>query len=195
MNAEATNSWMTSALPLGSRGGRFALQFKDPTSQILAKYNELMFRGAILASAQKGASQRIDQGLSVNQELSAIETAREPIFHVDLRWFAGAAIFELVTVLLVLIQFYGWWKFQKSISLSPLDLALAFDSPLLSDINSAVGATGVVKHAGGMKIRFGHVQASGESEGWKAGGQSPGRLGVGHSENVVRPRKGERFSR
>ncbi len=67
-------------------------------------------------------------------------------------------------------------------TLSPMEIALAFNSPLLSDVNSASGAKGVVEKLGGMKVKFGSVKDA-------------GRLGVAYSESVKRPYKGERFTR
>lgn len=78
--------------------------------------------------------------------------------------------------------------------MSPFTMALAFDSPIVKDINSATGSKGVVDEIGNMQLRFGVVDPMdgyGSSTDPKpVTGMISGRLGFGESQAVVKPRKG-----
>jgi hypothetical protein len=89
----------------------------------------------------------------------------------------------------------GWWTLGCNLTLSPFAIALAFDSPLLRDVNSAAGAKGVVNELGNMKVKLGVVsddESSTVSDGLRQDGYA-GRLGIGEMQSVVRPRKGTKF--
>lgn len=49
--------------------------------------------------------------------------------------------------------------------MSPFNVSLAFDSPLLEDVNSATGAKGVVREMGGTQLKFGVVDQAENSTG------------------------------
>ena len=81
--------------------------FVDPMPGIVFKYNQLMFREAAKVAYWANATELLDRGVSVNQTVQANQTLTRPVFRSDLRWFIGAAVFELVTVLLILPMFWG----------------------------------------------------------------------------------------
>ena len=172
------------------------LNFIDPTPSIMFKFNQLMLRAAANASSMSDIAHRVDPGVAINQTVSAQPTLTQNVFRSDLRWFAGAAVFEIVTVLLILPMFWGWWSLGCRLNLSPFGLTLAFDSPILEDVNSGAGAIGVVRQLGSMRLKFGEVVSdlSAFPDGEKNDGSATGRLGIAQSQNVVRPRKGVQFS-
>ena len=157
----------------------------------------MMLRSAAIASTSWPHIQRlIDAGVPVNQTVAARQTAQTNIYKSDLRWYAGAAIAELVTVLLILPMFFGWWTLGSHLTLSPFALALAFDAPVLRGVNSAVGARGVVRELGNTRLQFGEVLSSPIPDPTDRNGKvaATGRLGMAERENVVRPRRGMRFT-
>ena len=89
-------------------------------------------------------------------------------------------------------MFFGWWSLGCNLSLSPFALALAFDAPVLEDVNSAAGAKGVVDELGSVKLKYGVVDVlEGDSE--ESHGFASRRLGVGHIQAVSKPQNGDRF--
>ena len=81
--------------------------------------------------------------------------------------------------------------------MSPFNIALAFDSPIVKDVNSASGSKGVAEEIGNKQLKFGVVYspyrisvtgASGLEEG-----KTSGRLGINESHIVAKPRKGTVF--
>ena len=134
-------------------------QFSDPTADILARFNNIMFRGGLMA-ASSGAdnlTKLIDPGLSVNQTVAANQTLTSNVFHSDLSWFAGAAVIELLAIIAVIPIFYGYWRLGIKVTLSPLEIAKAFGAPLLNPVNSATGSHGIVTRMGSTKVRYGAV--------------------------------------
>lgn len=111
--------------------------------------------------------------------------------------YAAAVTFELVTVLLILPLFYGWWTLDSKLTLSPLNIALAFESPLLKDVNSAAGAKDIVQQIGDERIRYGEALSDDEIvvPASRLGAGTTGRLGIGMMRNVTRPRSGMQFSK
>jgi hypothetical protein len=182
--------------------GAEELRFLDPTDSVIFKYNQIMFRGGVVESGVPNIMERghIDAGLSLDQTVAAKQTLTQNVFKSDLKWYAGATAIELITVLLVLPMFWGWWTLGgTNYTMSPLTMALAFDSPLLADVNSAAGAKGVVREIGNVQLKFGLVSetdcALESTNGGQEDGAASGRLGIAEAGSVVRPRRGMKFSK
>lgn len=54
-----------------------------------------------------------------------------PITKIAYLISAGAALIQLLCIIFILPTYWGWWHFGRKISFSPLEMAKAFDSPLL----------------------------------------------------------------
>lgn len=59
--------------------------FSDPTTDVLSSFNSLMFRTGIVAAKFSNTSSLMDEGLSVNQTVTAQETRTLEVFRSDLR--------------------------------------------------------------------------------------------------------------
>src|ERR1700761_1838206 len=129
--------------------------FLDPMPTIISYFNELMFRSGIATAAWSNLTNLIDPGLSSKQIIQAQQVKQQPIARSDLRWWAGAAVIDLLTILVVLPLFNHWWSFDRSRTLSPLELAVAFDAPLVREVPSTRGADGVIQQVGDVRVRFG----------------------------------------
>lgn len=76
--------------------------------------------------------------------------------------------------------------------MSPLEIAKAFEAPLLNNVNSAGGSRGIVNEMGDVKIAFGTAEAKVVDE--RLGKEfTTSRLVVAEADRVVRPRRGMRF--
>ncbi|KAK4963732.1 hypothetical protein LTR10_001363 [Elasticomyces elasticus] len=112
------------------------VKFADPSHDVIAQMNEMMFRAGVAASGWDNLTSLIDPDLAVQQTLQANQTTTEDVYNSDLRWFAGAAALELFAILM---------------------LALAFDAPLFRDTNSAQGVCKAVQKVGTTEVRYGAV--------------------------------------
>lgn len=61
---------------------------------------------------------------------------------------------DLLTIFIILPLFNRWWNFERSRTLSPFELALAFDSPLVKNVPSTAGAEGVIRRLGNVRVQF-----------------------------------------
>ncbi|KAK3109257.1 hypothetical protein LTR53_017683 [Teratosphaeriaceae sp. CCFEE 6253] len=167
----------------------------DPTADILAAVNELYLRAGVATSRWANLTSLMDPGQSATQVLAAVQATTEDVYKSDLAWFAGAAVLEILAVLFVAPLFWGWWRLGRVGMLSPFELALAFDAPILKEANSATGVPGIIKQMGETKVRFGAVANASEGHEAKVGGRTSPRLGFGRMDDVIQPRDGEHFHR
>jgi hypothetical protein len=94
-------------------------------------------------------------------------------------------MFQIITNLFTLLVI-GWWNIGVELTLSPFHTAKAFDAPLLKEINSAAGSSGVVDEVGDMRLKLGAVALHRST--------NRSRMGLDSPERVVRPLKGARFT-
>jgi hypothetical protein len=127
------------------------------------------------------------------------------IYRSDLRWWAGATALDVITILVLLPLFKHWWKFDRSRSFSPFEMALAFNAPLLDKVPSNAGPEGVVHQIGSLRVKFGSVVqderlhkgvVSDNDTACHAGSQRSKprrRLGIHRIENIDTPSEGMYF--
>lgn len=180
---------------MNNSNGWYDLNWLDPTDDVVFIANEFMFRAGLLATETYTAEQlasRLDAGVQINQRVSARQEQTLNVYASDIRWWVGAAAVQIAAALVTLPMFWGWWRLGCNLTLSPFSIALAFDAPLVGDVNSAAGTAGVVEKLGGVNIKYGAV---GDSEEKVTGSGSGVRLGVAESSLVRRPRDGVTFER
>ncbi|KAK5720392.1 hypothetical protein LTR17_015029 [Elasticomyces elasticus] len=173
----------------------YGMFFVDPTSDIVSSLNELLFRGGVAATGWANVTDLMDEGLSVDQVIHGNQTTTQNVYRSDLRWFAGAAMLEVMAVMFVLPLFFGWWTLGNAPLLSPMELGLAFDAPCLKEVNSATGSSGVVQKVGDVRLKYGAIYTM-NGPGIEDGKESERmvcRLGIAQSQDVQQPTRGMRF--
>lgn len=166
-------------------------EFRDPTADILSDFNNLMVRSAISAAGFSNSTASQDPGVTLSQNVTANQTLTMNVFHSDLEWFAGAVILQVFAAVSILPVFYGFWKLGLRATMSPLDVAKAFEAPLLKDVNSAAGSRGIVRAVGDLKVRLGQVTEQQVDDLEKRFTRS--KLAIAEAAGVVTPQKGTRF--
>lgn len=167
---------------------------RSPMDDMVAAVNDLAFRAGLLTASWSNVTQLIDPGLETYQVVQTKAEKEENVFSSDLRWFAGAAAIQFFTILLLAPSFWGWWKIGVELSLSPLQIAKAFGSPILDSIHSGAGARGIVQSAGHWKLKLGIVGGDdpandGHEHKRKVYTRGPS-LGFDHPDRVEEPQKG-----
>lgn len=100
--------------------------WNDPRDKVMAAMNELMFRAGIYAAQifnETYLQTLLDPGLNVHYNVSGIPETPINVFKSNFHYFAGAAIVELLTILLIATTFNGWWRLGRHVSFSPLEVA------------------------------------------------------------------------
>ena len=201
MNASSFNAFATDHMNLSDHF--FDMSWLDPTPDIIWTMNALMFRAAVVATRWKNllpihgnkTNPVLDPGVTRNQTVAAVQEVTQNIYKSDLRWWAGAAVLQIATACLILPMFWGWWKLECSLTLSPFTTALAFDSPILQDVNSASRPREIVDKIGTMRLKYGVVMEPRTGSFIEDTAYASGRLGLAESGWVVKPTKGIKFHR
>jgi len=184
-------------------------QFRDPTNDILNALHEIMFRTALkTANAADTVLIQNAQGnrtFETKQSVHATQTAVQNVFLSQYGYLVGALAVMTLGVLTVIPTFHGWWKLGRSMTLSPMETANAFNAPLLNQqqLHSNADVDQLMRDIGDRPVRYGKVAVAVPAysrrpygtEMTSIGGDAVAgsRLQMAHSDIVLRPRKGARF--
>jgi len=123
--------------------GMCNIKFNNPVQNLLAQARELMFRAAL----GYGNSSTI-------QSVPGTTARTTNVYRSHYGFLAGAVALTLVSLLVVLATFNGFWSLGRSVSMSPLEIVKAFNAPLLAAEDSNAEAKDLVKSAGGRPVRY-----------------------------------------
>lgn len=99
----------------------------------------------------------LDESARIRYNVTGYLQSPTNVFHSDMSYFAGAAMLQVFSILVILHTFHGWWRLEwrsGSLSFSPLDLAKAFDAPLLRETTSLRHVGNIVKHNGDLGVQY-----------------------------------------
>ena len=150
------------------------MSFTDPTNDIVAAARELMFRTAI-AAANTSDTQHV---------LSQETTGPLPIYKSQYLYLYIALSFTALAWLALIPLLCSWWHVGRTVSMSPIETAKAFGSPLLRSSDSNADAVKLIKEIGERAIQYGATTVSGAEY----------RLEMNEPKYVRVPRGGERFA-
>ncbi|KAF2027386.1 hypothetical protein EK21DRAFT_72062 [Setomelanomma holmii] len=127
------------------------LNFADPMDGMLDTMREIAFRTAVRAAKDYANI------TNSTQEVQYSGLATHSIYDTDFRYMAGAIVVSVLSVIAIGVTFYGWWDLGRTVSLSPLEIAKAFDAPLLAQVGSNLDLSHN-KHLGAIataRVRYG----------------------------------------
>lgn len=170
------------------------LTFSDPTDNLVANARELMFRTAVAAANSSNL-----------QSVPAVQVATVAVYQSHYLYLALASGFTLLAILFVIPTFFGYWHLGRSVSMSPIEIAKAFNAPLLRQLDSNAEAGQLIQSLGEMDVRYGVVSTGighNESDGlvpkqsfaYKEASVSSRRLEIAPSNFVIEPEKGWEFT-
>lgn len=112
-----------------------------------------------------------DENTSSNQTLSGVQYGHETVYVTSYWWFGAGALADLLCILCILPTYWGWWRLGRSVSFSPLEMANAFEAPLLRDAKCPSNASG--RHIANLmrewEVRYGATgNVCYSHEGYKA---------------------------
>jgi len=177
----------TSSSPSGTPEDPFmtGTGWADPTDFIFDSLDEIMFRIAIdtayvdalqnvswfYKNYSNGGFSRIEAPPRVSvtnasapytafphsQMIQMNRTRTVQVFESNYYYLAGALIVMLLAVVVVVPIFYGFWELGRDVSMSPLEIANAFEAPLFHETNSNMTAEDIVKCSGNMVVQYGSI--------------------------------------
>ncbi|KAI9719375.1 MAG: hypothetical protein M1812_003446 [Candelaria pacifica] len=122
------------------------ISFRDPIPDILASFNDIMFRFALAAANS-----------STKQTVPAVQKSEQNIYQSHYRYLAGALMISLFSIVTVTPMFYGYWQIGRRVSMSPIETSKAFDAPLLKGCGSNAEVEKLLHDVGKRRVRYGEV--------------------------------------
>lgn len=91
------------------------------------------------------------------QHVSSSESATHPVYQSHYEFLAIALALTILAILFVTATFRGYWHLGRTMTMSPIELAKAFNAPLLSNEDSNAEVEGLVSKVGDKAVRYGVV--------------------------------------
>ena len=142
--------------PVTPQMDNYNVTWADPTDDIVAMAQELTLRAAIATTDKivvyfgnenrlhmpdlltQGQSEVTSPNLtSVNrtldQEAEVALSLSRTVYEAQPGWLAGAFFVITIAWISIIPMYRGWWHLGRSVSMSPLEIAKAFDAPLMEN--------------------------------------------------------------
>ncbi|MDI1490039.1 MAG: hypothetical protein OHK93_001238 [Ramalina farinacea] len=151
--------------------------FTDPTDDLIQAVRSLMFRTANYAT---NASETSD-----NQHVISQDTGSHPVYKTNYTYLWLACLVTALGWLATMPIFVKWWHVGRHVTMSPIEIARAFQAPMLQSSDPNARVRDLLKEVGLRSVRYGAVAKSGP----------PGSedLGMHDPDDVLVPRAGQTF--
>jgi hypothetical protein len=152
------NTFASAYIGEGARITDCQYNWKDPTDDVLAAMADIMFRTAVrVANDTNLLPNPTENNFLTNRKLEGFAIGSQNVFKTHYPFLAAAAAVMALGILAVLPTFHGFWRPGRPVTFLPLEVAKAFDAPLLSWIDAPAGngeAEALVKLIGGKRVRY-----------------------------------------
>ncbi|KAI4645895.1 hypothetical protein J4E93_005473 [Alternaria ventricosa] len=161
---------------VGLDAGFCEMKLPDPTSDVLTSVRELAFRTALYIPHTKGDIMKVNPEPYVDspyyffvpisesekkrmfeQTVEIEQTAKDIVFKSQYPFLALAIGITLVATGCVFTVLAGWWHLGREVSLSPIEIARAFNAPLLADSHPNAEVRRLLEECGDQRLRYGVV--------------------------------------
>lgn len=127
----------------------------DPTSHILTALNAMAFR---LSLAAASVPYRNTAKPPPPQILTMQQTSDINVFRSDYRFLIASTILTTAMIVLIMPIFIGWWDLGRRVTLNPIEIAKAFDAPLLRGPGTNEELSGLMTRYGANRLRLGEME-------------------------------------
>jgi hypothetical protein len=184
--------------------------FRDPLEELLAGARELMFRWSVAAV----------NSTTPAQSVQAVQRERRAVFKTNYAYLGAALGVTALALLFSAFLFKGYSQLGRQMTMSPVEIAKAFNAPLLQGADSNAEIKSLINQTGARNVTYGVTTGSqpvvgfSEEVVWQEAGQdyreqaqkmghitssealqngTGGRLAMSGAAQVRPPRKGEVF--
>lgn len=150
------------------------VSWNDPTDDILTAFNEMMFRSAIQAAGSEPILYNLavpdggaNKTFSSQNSATATQSSTRNIYLTNYKYVVGSAVVMMIAILAVIPTFEGFWHLGRSISMNPIEVAKAFDAPILGGPAALSNADIDLldSHLGKRRVLYGEIlQHQGQPE-------------------------------
>ncbi|KAH9213307.1 hypothetical protein DL95DRAFT_506852 [Leptodontidium sp. 2 PMI_412] len=102
-------------------GQTCAVQFSNPTPDIIRALNEITLRIGL------GATNRTTPVATY----TVLQTKPVNRYKATAAYWASSLTITLLSIAMIIPSFYGWWRLGRKVSLNPIEMAEAFNAPVL----------------------------------------------------------------
>jgi hypothetical protein len=143
----------------------------DPVDDIIAMAHELTLRAAIATThvmpydiegnSITGSQPEVSYpnltlvNRTLEQQATMTRSYTETVYQTQVGWVAGAFILIMLACLSIVPTYWGWWNLGRPVTMSPLEIAKAFDAPLLRPTDPNGTAADHIRVVGDMRLRYG----------------------------------------
>lgn len=120
-------------------------------------------------------------------------TATQIVYVTNYHYTFIAATVSLLGILAVIPTFWGWWEDGREVRMTPLEIAKAFDAPLLAQADGNATVNKLTAQLGERCIRYGEVLQPGEQE-VDGVARRKAKLAFCDADSVMRPGSGKTYS-
>jgi hypothetical protein len=146
------------ASPDGSYPSAVNMSWHDPMDDMINIMREIAFRTALHAAADNRTLANSTQTVP----FSGAEN--QTIYVTDYRFLILGVAISLLGILAVVPTFWGCWEDGREVSMSPLEVAKAFDAPLLSSADYNATAAQLIDQIGSKGVRYGELRQQSDAQ-------------------------------
>ena len=121
------------------------LAWSSPTDDILDALREVSFRTSLFTAGNS------------TQTVSFVGSSNHPIYRTHMGYMAAGLAVAVLGVLGVATLFFGWWELGRKVTMSPVEIARAFDAPLLRGVDGNAEIKDILRQTNGNSVRYGEV--------------------------------------
>jgi hypothetical protein len=158
----------------------YTATWSDPTDDMISMAHELTLRAAIATTDTLVITLRDDDEIettpnsltqfqpeigspnltlvnrTTSQAVKVMIASEGGMYETQPEWLAGAFAVIVMTCLSIIPTYWGWWRLGRPVSMSPLEIAKAFDAPLMQQTDPNGSAADHLRTLGDMRVRYGH---------------------------------------
>lgn len=159
------------------------ITWRDPMDDMINSMREIAFRSSLLIARDNTTYPNATQLVS-----SRMQTPRT-VYTANYRYMAAAVALSLLGVIAVIPTYHGFWELGGPVSMSPLEIAKAFNAPILRGAEGNQLAEDMLHIVGRTKVRYGDSGVAVNS----GGEEMVRRIEIGPVVDVRPPEKGVKY--
>ncbi|KAJ9661889.1 hypothetical protein H2198_001641 [Neophaeococcomyces mojaviensis] len=160
------------------------ITWRDPMEDMINSMREIAFRTSLQIAADNTSYP------NASQIVPFIGETPKTVYTTNYNYMAGAVLVSFLGVIFVIPTFHGFWELGRPVSFSPLEIAKAFNAPLLQGVQGNGHVNDLLNEVGAMKVRYGD---SGTTVSTTAYGDEVRKIEIGPATGIRPPEKGVRY--
>ena len=160
------------------------ISWRDPMEDMINSMREIAFRTSLQIAAYNTSYP------NASQTVSFVGESPQTIYTTNYNYLAGAVLVSVLGIIFIIPTYRGFWELGRPLSLSPLEIAKAFDAPLLQGVPGNRNVNDMLDEIGATKVRYGD---SGMTVSTTVYGDEVRKIEMGPATDIRPPTRGIRY--